>query len=109
MLGPGHTKKMVVVAALCALGMKYMKHDFFFFFIFFFYFFIEPYSFTINDLPYKFLETNSTGINDMIYKYNDLNIYQYWYLSMFIHNWSARCQYNVTGWVSMWAYDMLSQ
>ena len=24
------------------------------------------------------------------------------------HNWSARCQYNVTGWVSMWAYDMLS-
>ena len=22
---------------------------------------------------------------------------------------SARCQYNVTGWVSMWAYDMLSQ
>ena len=25
------------------------------------------------------------------------------------HNWLARCQYNVTGWVSMWAYDMLSQ
>ena len=25
------------------------------------------------------------------------------------HNWSAWCQYNVTGWVSMWAYDMLSQ
>ena len=25
------------------------------------------------------------------------------------HNWSARCQYNVTGWLSMWAYDMLSQ
>ena len=25
------------------------------------------------------------------------------------HNWSARCQYNVTGWVSMWAYDILSQ
>ena len=24
-------------------------------------------------------------------------------------NWSAQCQYNVTGWVSMWAYDMLSQ
>ena len=24
-------------------------------------------------------------------------------------NWSARCQYNVTGWVRMWAYDMLSQ
>ena len=24
------------------------------------------------------------------------------------HNWSARCQYNVTRWVSMWAYDMLS-
>ena len=24
-------------------------------------------------------------------------------------NWSARCQYNVTGWVSMWACDMLSQ
>ena len=22
---------------------------------------------------------------------------------------SAWCQYNVTGWVSMWAYDMLSQ
>ena len=22
------------------------------------------------------------------------------------HNLSARCQYNVTGWVSMWAYDM---
>ena len=25
------------------------------------------------------------------------------------HNWSAWCQYNVTGWVSIWAYDMLSQ
>ena len=25
------------------------------------------------------------------------------------HNWLARCQYNVTGWVSMWACDMLSQ
>ena len=25
------------------------------------------------------------------------------------HNWSAQCQYNVTGWVSMWACDMLSQ
>ena len=25
------------------------------------------------------------------------------------YNWSARCQYNVTGWVSMWACDMLSQ
>ena len=25
------------------------------------------------------------------------------------HNWSARCQYNMTGWVPMWAYDMLSQ
>ena len=25
------------------------------------------------------------------------------------HNWSARCQYNVTAWVSMWAYDMVSQ
>ena len=25
------------------------------------------------------------------------------------HNWSAWCQYNVTGWVSMCAYDMLSQ
>ena len=24
-------------------------------------------------------------------------------------NWLAWCQYNVTGWVSMWAYDMLSQ
>ena len=24
------------------------------------------------------------------------------------HNWSARCQYDVTGRVSMWAYDMLS-
>ena len=23
--------------------------------------------------------------------------------------WSAQCQYNVTGLVSMWAYDMLSQ
>ena len=23
-------------------------------------------------------------------------------------NLSARCEYNVTGWVSMWAYDMLS-
>ena len=23
-------------------------------------------------------------------------------------DWSAQCQYNVTGWVSMWAYDMLS-
>ena len=26
-----------------------------------------------------------------------------------IQDWSARCQYNVTGWVSIWAYDMLSQ
>ena len=25
------------------------------------------------------------------------------------HNWLARCQYNVNGWVSMRAYDMLSQ
>ena len=25
------------------------------------------------------------------------------------HNWSAWCQYNVTGWVSMWPCDMLSQ
>ena len=25
------------------------------------------------------------------------------------HNWLARCQYNVTGWITMWAYDMLSQ
>ena len=25
------------------------------------------------------------------------------------HNWLAWCQYNVTGWVSMWAYDMLPQ
>ena len=25
------------------------------------------------------------------------------------HNWSARCQYIVTGWVGMWAFDMLSQ
>ena len=25
------------------------------------------------------------------------------------HNWLACCQYDVTGWVSMWAYDMLSQ
>ena len=25
------------------------------------------------------------------------------------HKWSARCQYNVTGWGSMWACDMLSQ
>ena len=25
------------------------------------------------------------------------------------HNWSAQRQYNVKGWVSMWAYDMLSQ
>ena len=25
------------------------------------------------------------------------------------HNWLARCQYNVTGLVSMWTYDMLSQ
>ena len=24
------------------------------------------------------------------------------------HNWFAWCQYNVTGWGSMWAYDMLS-
>ena len=23
------------------------------------------------------------------------------------HNWSARCQYNVTGWVSMLAYDVI--
>ena len=25
------------------------------------------------------------------------------------HNWSARCQYIVTGWVSMWAYDLASE
>ena len=25
------------------------------------------------------------------------------------HNWSASCQYNMTGWVSMWAYDISSQ
>ena len=25
------------------------------------------------------------------------------------HNFSARCQYDMTGWVSMWACDMLSQ
>ena len=25
------------------------------------------------------------------------------------HNWSAQCQYKVTGLVSMWAYDVLSQ
>ena len=25
------------------------------------------------------------------------------------HNWSAWCQYNVTWWVSTWAYDMLPQ
>ena len=25
------------------------------------------------------------------------------------HDWSARCPYNVMGWVSMWAYDMLCQ
>ena len=25
------------------------------------------------------------------------------------HNWSARCQFNVTGRVSMWACDGLSQ
>ena len=25
------------------------------------------------------------------------------------HNWSAWCQYNVTGWGSMWVGDMLSQ
>ena len=25
------------------------------------------------------------------------------------HNWSARCQYYKTWWVSMWACDMLSQ
>ena len=25
------------------------------------------------------------------------------------HNWSAKCQYNVTGWVSMWDCDMLFQ
>ena len=25
------------------------------------------------------------------------------------HNWSAWYQYNVTGWGSIWAYDMLSQ
>ena len=23
------------------------------------------------------------------------------------HDWLAWCQYNVTGWVSIWAYDML--
>ena len=25
------------------------------------------------------------------------------------HNWLARCQYKETGWVSMWACDMLFQ
>ena len=25
------------------------------------------------------------------------------------HDWSARCQCNMTGWGSMWAYDMLPQ
>ena len=25
------------------------------------------------------------------------------------HDWLAQCQYNVTGWVGMQAYDMLSQ
>ena len=25
------------------------------------------------------------------------------------HNWLAQCQFNVTGWVTMWGYDMLSQ
>ena len=25
------------------------------------------------------------------------------------HNLSAWCQYNVTGWVSMWAYDILAK
>ena len=25
------------------------------------------------------------------------------------HNWSVQCLYNVTGWVSMWAYEMFSQ
>ena len=25
------------------------------------------------------------------------------------HNWLAWCQYNVSGWGSMWAPDMLSQ
>ena len=25
------------------------------------------------------------------------------------HNWSAWCQYNVTGWNTMWACDMLFQ
>ena len=24
------------------------------------------------------------------------------------HNWSAQCQYNLTGWVSMWDYDLFS-
>ena len=24
------------------------------------------------------------------------------------HNWSAECQYNLTGWVSMWDYDLFS-
>ena len=24
------------------------------------------------------------------------------------HNWLAMCQYNVTGWVSMWVYGMLT-
>ena len=25
------------------------------------------------------------------------------------HNWSAWCQYNVTGWVSMWVYGAVRQ
>ena len=25
------------------------------------------------------------------------------------HDWSDWCQYNMTGWVSIWAYDMLFQ
>ena len=44
--------------------------------------------------------------------YNAIRIMQYVQLPT-KRNWSAWCQYNVTGWGSstsiMWAYDMLSQ
>ena len=31
------------------------------------------------------------------------------FVLVLVHKWLAPCQYNVTGWVSMYAYDMLSQ
>ena len=49
-------------------------------------------------------------------KYNNQRVYPEILLKVIYSNpshptlrtWSAQCLYNVTGWVSMWAYDILS-